>query len=421
MEPPFIYDIETRFSKRNPADKEWLVKMFDDRKLSSIVLVGGSPQGLSLPPSTDVFRAPNVKKLMKILKRKTPSSIDFLWADGNTTKLSSFISHNRPKVIGCGNGVGETLVSLVKRYASIYIEEAKERWFMSKEYMYMCAPPIKTKAMITDGQIIKKTVASCVRYYIQEPIYIGINDAYVEEDDRKQYPKRFCFLLEPIAIRDFQEILYTYKMFTRVFTFNKTFLTELPNAIWISPAYSEQKGATIMPTSPIKEFLVTMVVGSKVMAPGHILRHDIWAIQDLMTDVPICFYKSSGGIPEHLDHQDNPVLGSDKNKLYRGQFCIVVENSQQPGYFSEKIVDCFVEKTVPIYWGDPDIGDRWNTDGIITFSSMNELVDIVNGLAKDTYGSMKQAIDDNERRSQIFKDNPCENIASTVLKTIRRR
>jgi hypothetical protein len=35
-------------------------------------------------------------------------------------------------------------------------------------------------------------------------------------------------------------------------------------------------------------------------------------------------------------------------------------------YFSEKITDCILNKTSPIYWGCSNIGDFFNMDGIIT-------------------------------------------------------
>ena len=46
-------------------------------------------------------------------------------------------------------------------------------------------------------------------------------------------------------------------------------------------------------------------------------------------------------------------------------FSIAHENASYPGYFTEKILDCFATGTVPIYWGDPDIGKVFNIEGII--------------------------------------------------------
>ena len=47
-------------------------------------------------------------------------------------------------------------------------------------------------------------------------------------------------------------------------------------------------------------------------------------------------------------------------------------------YFTEKLIDALITKTVPIYWGAPYIGDFYDNRGIIHFEDENELVDIVN-------------------------------------------
>lgn len=48
-------------------------------------------------------------------------------------------------------------------------------------------------------------------------------------------------------------------------------------------------------------------------------------------------------------------------------YCIAIENSKVAGYFSEKIIDCFLCGVVPIYWGDPEINKVFDTRGIIPY------------------------------------------------------
>lgn len=43
---------------------------------------------------------------------------------------------------------------------------------------------------------------------------------------------------------------------------------------------------------------------------------------------------------------------------------IAVENSSQSGYFTEKIVDCFISWTLPIYWGCPDIENLFPRESV---------------------------------------------------------
>jgi sugar-specific transcriptional regulator TrmB len=47
------------------------------------------------------------------------------------------------------------------------------------------------------------------------------------------------------------------------------------------------------------------------------------------------------------------------------RFSVAIENSIEDTYFSEKIIDCFVTGTVPIYWGTSKIIEHFNKDGIL--------------------------------------------------------
>lgn len=75
-------------------------------------------------------------------------------------------------------------------------------------------------------------------------------------------------------------------------------------------------------------------------------------------------------------------------------FSVTMENASYEGYWSEKILDCFACGTIPIYYGDPSIGDHFNMDGIIVF---NEEFD-PSILTDELYLSKEDAIIDNFER-----------------------
>jgi hypothetical protein len=71
-------------------------------------------------------------------------------------------------------------------------------------------------------------------------------------------------------------------------------------------------------------------------------------------------------------------------------------------WFTEKLVDCFRTKTIPIYKGCPNIKDFYNKKGIITFDTMEELSTILNNINQNgdsIYDSMKKEFEDNYTRS----------------------
>lgn len=47
------------------------------------------------------------------------------------------------------------------------------------------------------------------------------------------------------------------------------------------------------------------------------------------------------------------------------RFTIAFENSEHPGYATEKISDAFAARTIPIYWGDPDATEEFNPDAFV--------------------------------------------------------
>ena len=52
-----------------------------------------------------------------------------------------------------------------------------------------------------------------------------------------------------------------------------------------------------------------------------------------------------------------------------------MENSIAELYYTEKIIDCFLTGTVPIYWGTKRITDGFNKDGIIMLDDYLKNID----------------------------------------------
>ena len=72
-----------------------------------------------------------------------------------------------------------------------------------------------------------------------------------------------------------------------------------------------------------------------------------------------------GGVPNKYEFQR------------KHKFSIAFENSSQPGYTTEKLVQSFAAQTVPIYWGDPLVAKVFNDKAMIhvrDFSNLDEVV-----------------------------------------------
>ncbi len=92
-----------------------------------------------------------------------------------------------------------------------------------------------------------------------------------------------------------------------------------------------------------------------------------------------------------------PVVGKIEG-LKDYKFSIAIENSYAENECSEKISDCFLTGTIPIYYGTPNIGDHFDLDGILTFNTAEELESIVKSVILDgdrIYKEKLQAIRNN--------------------------
>lgn len=177
-----------------------------------------------------------------------------------------------------------------------------------------------------------------------------------------------------------------------------------------------------------REFEVTFLSGVLEMIEGHKLRQRILSKEDDIK-IPTKFWKTlkdfnheTGNRPGYegvkLTKHGNPIEGEGKKEVWNrnSMFHIGVENSRNTNYYTDKIVDCFATKTLPIYWGAPNIGDFWNKDGIITFENEDELVDILNNLTEDDYYNRIDAI--NENYELALKNGFFYERLETVLDTL---
>lgn len=107
-----------------------------------------------------------------------------------------------------------------------------------------------------------------------------------------------------------------------------------------------------------------MIYSEKTSTVGHKLRHKI-AKEFPQVDL------YGRGSPAPINLKEEALVD------YR--FSIVIENSRIDNYFTEKLVDCFLTGTVPIYWGCPNIGDYFEEGGVISLITV-DLFSLTGGL-----------------------------------------
>ena len=133
---------------------------------------------------------------------------------------------------------------------------------------------------------------------------------------------------------------------------------------------------------------VSIIASAKRDTEGHQLRHKI--IAESGRDDLALFGRGYREIPYKLE------------ALKDFQFSFVIENSRLDCYFTEKLIDCLLTGTVPVYYGCPSIGKFFNTDGFLFLNNINELKDVENQLTEALYAQKLPAIRENFQLPQKY-------------------
>ena len=82
----------------------------------------------------------------------------------------------------------------------------------------------------------------------------------------------------------------------------------------------------------------------------------------------------------------------------------MVENTSKTNWITEKIIDCFATKTIPIYYGCPNISEFFNEKGVLKFNTLEELDNILNTITPEIYDNLEEVINENYEKSKEYFD-----------------
>ena len=202
---------------------------------------------------------------------------------------------------------------------------------------------------------------------------------------------RIFIAMEPDQISNLSnEIIRRKNEFDYIFTFDEKILNNCENSVLFE--FGTTWIGTERYTFPEKKFSISMVCGHKETTKNHLLRKKIWYRQNEIKN-PIDFYLSKFGGVENKNN--NAVLGELKDPMFNSMFHICIENVSQKYYFSEKLIDCFLCKTVPVYVGCQNVENYFDIKGMVIANNYNELVSVCNSLTKEDYVSRTNSIENN--------------------------
>lgn len=203
-----------------------------------------------------------------------------------------------------------------------------------------------------------------------------------------------AMLLEPRSMLGpaYEYVLEHPDYFGAIFTHDSEILTHFDHAheliwadVWLTTDSEKTKGISIC-TSP------------KNWCPLHDARLRLYN-----------FYKKRDEVDCYYGNWNDSVLPAidARDYLEHYKYSIIIENDIDELWYTEKILNCFATKTVPIYVGSPMIGEMFNPGGIIQVKDWKDIPDIIQtlydiGLDGD-YAARQQAINDNFAKVEPYK------------------
>lgn len=190
-----------------------------------------------------------------------------------------------------------------------------------------------------------------------------------------------AWLLEPPAIRSlhYEYIKNNFNKFDLILTYNQELLN-LSEKFKLFPfggAWLNVEDFNIYPKSKN----ISIIASEKRTTVGHRIRHEI--------------------IEKHKDKFDficgrgYKPIDYKLEALKDFRYSFPIENSILDIYFTDRIIECFLTGTVPIYYGSSLIEKYFNKEGIIFFNDINQLEDIFKMTTESFYNSKLKIIKEN--------------------------
>ena len=212
-----------------------------------------------------------------------------------------------------------------------------------------------------------------------------------------------------------QDIIKNANRFHSIYTFDKHIIDTVPHArLWIA-RYCDFGDKTEMFIKSVeeKDFKISTYASSKIFSAceGHHIRTRMFFNHTMFPD-NLVFFRSGRPNPGPFGDMLPDLTGHtfyDNWQLHFGfQFNIVIENTKEVNYFTEKLMNCFLGRTIPIYWGCPNIDDFFDTTGWIIWKDIPDLIDKLSIIDENYYVKYMDIIEKNhifalENYSNFYK------------------
>lgn len=251
---------------------------------------------------------------------------------------------------------------------------------------------------------IKPEIPSWYRDIENPDVVVGIAGDGIRQLSNYPNAIKCAWVIEPEIINgeDYKMVVENQDSFDYIFLHDLRFKDRIKSEKFVYLFH----GGTHLRQEDIKIHdktkLVSMIFSHKSWNKYHSFRHEIY--------------------PSIKDKVDGYGTGCNRGIKFKAEglndycFSIAMENYDSPGLFTEKILDCILSGTIPIFYGPSDIGLYFNERGILRFENLDQLNDILNNLSFEKYNELKQyALENFEiAKNYIYPEEFIKNFVNNI-------
>jgi|TARA_B100000282_G_scaffold296836_1_gene280386 hypothetical protein len=219
---------------------------------------------------------------------------------------------------------------------------------------------------------------------------------------------KVAWLLEPKALKPqpYEAILNHHDKFDLVITHDQNLIEKFDNCV-----YMQQAECRVEPESwgiHNKTKKTSLIAAKKKILEGHRFRYEV---AEKLHDKH-GFDLWGAAFDNRFENK------TDALKDY--MFSITIHNTIENNFFTDGIVDCFALGTIPIFRGCPNIGDFFDKNGIISFTTIEELDIILSELSEKDYYERLESVKNNYEIAKKFKKTNEDQIIHKVREFLYR-
>lgn len=305
---------------------------------------------------------------------------------------------------------------------------------------------IDARKLLADKNIIMNTIDTLPDNLTQKDIYMDVPypwDLRLWIRLIRNSKKSILFIVEPPLVNPFNFMKIFHIFFSRVYTQNDDLIDNVKYFKFFLPKTKEGIETKLIPFKN-KKLLILMNGNLSPFLPFRLLSLStkelytkrIQAINFFEANYSSDFslYGRGWNKPQRFSILQR-LFGFRKYKTYKGEFhqkdkykllskfkfSLCFENCEMTGYISEKIIDCFKGRCVPIYFGAPNIEDFISTKCFIDyrkFKNFEELTEFLKSMDEETYDSYYREIGKFLSSKEFLGRWSIDAFAKVFLKTV---